>query len=129
MPVPIASERTETDGSPTPKSGAVMPPPVAALVYSRIDVPPTQRTPRPNTVPPPTIESPCSRMLVAFGFSPLVVKTRLSIDRYAMPVADRIAPPVVDALSQPRGATLGGFEQGQVSTPATPGSHRLVKTE
>jgi len=41
-------------------------------------------------------------VLVAVGFSPLVVNTRLSIERYAIPMAEILAPPVLEELSQPR---------------------------
>src|SRR5262245_5565742 len=69
---------------------------------------------------------PCRSTLVAVGFSPLVVKTRLSDERYSPPETERLAPPVAAELSQPRSAPEGGFEQGHPATPPTPGSQRLV---
>src|SRR5580765_6125137 len=65
-------------------------------------------------------------MLVAVGFSPPVVKTRLSDERCVSPDAARTAPPVAAELSQPLPGPPGGFEQGQAITPPIPGSHRLV---
>jgi hypothetical protein len=70
---------------------------------------------------------PWSTTLVAVGFSPLVVNTSVSDERYATPDAERIAPPVAAELSQPWPDPAGGFAHGQGITPSTPGSHRLVK--
>ena len=56
-------------------------PPEAALTYRRFSNPPTQRTPWPKTTPDGNCALPWSTMLVAVGFSALVVKTRLSIER------------------------------------------------
>src|SRR5881397_416653 len=82
--------------------------------------------PWPKTAPPEIRVLPWRTMLVAVGFSPLVVKTRLSIDRYEMPEAVRDAPPVAEELSQPRPVPEGGFPHGQAITPLAAGSHRLV---
>src|SRR5262249_44726162 len=73
------------------------------------------------------IPSPCMTMLKAVGVCPLVVKARLSEERYVPPDADRIAPPVAAELSQPCPGPAGGLGHGQAMTPPTPGSHRLVK--
>src|SRR5215471_20226385 len=64
-------------------------------------------------------------MLKAVGFSSLVVKTRLSAESEAMPVAESAAPPVADELSHPRAEPAGGFEHGHGRAPPTPGSHKL----
>jgi hypothetical protein len=66
-------------------------------------------------------------MLSATGRSPLVEKLSVSAERYEAPTADRTAPPVADELLHPRPEPPGGFEHGHGITPATPGSHRLVK--
>src|SRR5215831_17726860 len=73
-------------------------------------------------------EVPWSRMLVAVGFSPLVVKTRLSAPRYESPEAASDAPPVAAELSQPRPGPDGGFAHGQPITPERPGSQVLANT-
>src|ERR1700741_3261857 len=66
-------------------------------------------------------------MLNAVGFSPLVVKTRLSAESFVVPLADSAAPPVAEELSQPRVGPLGGFAQGQVRARVRvpTGSHML----
>jgi ABC-type methionine transport system permease subunit len=60
-------------------------------------------------------------MLVAVGFSPLVVNTTVSPSKAAVPLALKTAPPVAELLSQPRPALEGGLLHGQGKTPATPG--------
>jgi hypothetical protein len=45
--LPKKAEREETVGSPLPKSGAVMLPPTALFVNSRLSVPEVHRTPMP----------------------------------------------------------------------------------
>src|SRR5262245_7687348 len=67
-------------------------------------------------------------MLVAVATSPLVVNTKLSAERCVPPAATSLAPPVPEELSHPRPLPPGGFEQGHVIQPSTPGSQRLVKS-
>src|SRR5215831_1081205 len=116
----MAADRAEIVGSPAPKSGAVMLPATACFVNRRLSVPPKQRTPCPYTTPPAFSSVPWSRMLVAVGFSPLVVKTSPSDERRVPPDAARTAPPVAAELSQPLPGPAGGFEQGQAITPPIP---------
>src|SRR5262245_47433691 len=102
-------------------------PPEAILTYIRLSCPPAQRTPSPNTCPAAITALPCSTMLDATGVSPCVVNTRLSVERFVNPLGVTNAPPVAEELSQPRPVPTGGFEHGQVTTPAIPGSHGLMK--
>jgi hypothetical protein len=60
-------------------------------------------------------------MLVAVGFSALVVNTIVSAASEGVPVDVIVAPPVAALLSQPRSPPEGELEQGQVITPASPG--------
>src|SRR5258706_13014601 len=127
MGTPRSAERAEIVGSPADRSGTVMLPFTALFTKRRFMTPPAQRTPWPKVMPEGIRESPWSRMLGAFGLSSLVVKTRLSIERYAIPLAESTAPPVEEELSQPRVEPEGGLPQGQSITLFAPGSHRLVK--
>src|SRR5262245_58139853 len=62
-------------------------------------------------------------MLVAVGFSPLVVNTTVSYEMRAMPVAASAAPPVFALLLQPTPLVAGALSHGHAITPLAPGSH------
>jgi hypothetical protein len=65
-------------------------------------------------------------MLVAVGFSPLVVNTSVSPSSAGVPLALKAAPPVEELLSHPRSNPAGGLLQGQGMTPPTPGLQKDV---
>src|SRR6185436_3511656 len=77
---PRFAERVGMSRSPRPKFGSGTLPPTAARTYRRFSVPPTQRTHWPKTVPAAIELVPCSRIVVAVGFSPAVVKASVGLE-------------------------------------------------
>src|SRR5690348_12280934 len=106
-----------------------MAPPEAVFTYKRLSEPPAQRTPWPNVTPEEISALPCSRMLVAVGFSSVVLNTTVSPPSEAVPVELNSAPPVAEELSQPRLPPEGGLAHGQASTPLEPGTQMSVPGE
>src|SRR5262249_3715574 len=103
-------------------SGNVTLPAEALRWNRRTSVPATQRTPWPETAPEETVVVPCRSRLSAAGFSRDATNASESVAIDGTPSAWIVAPPVAAELLQPCPRAAGVFKQGQVVTPARPGS-------